>query len=104
MIYGNHRIWQVSLSIDSKRKYFHFSSLARATSFIKHYVWDHIEDQGHAPIRSMNVQVYNAQCRLPKIIDGMRFEVWCKSKDYRVVTKRDENHHILQHLILQKKE
>ena len=81
MKYGNHRIWQVSININSKRKYFYFSSLAKATRFIKTYVADLIDDTGYPPVCSMNIQVYKS-CKLPKTIDNMPFDEWCKLYNY----------------------
>ena len=81
MIILNYRIWQVSIIPQDKteREYHFFSSLSKATVFVKNHVWNFIEEEGFPPVHSMNIKVYK-RSKKPKIIDGKEFEQWLKEK------------------------
>ena len=71
-----HVVWQVSIagnvySTDSRRRYYHFTTFAKAQKFIHYYVVDCIEVTGDLPttLRSINLGAREFE-KLPKKIDN----------------------------------
>lgn len=67
-------LWEVSvLPIGAtQRKYHVFSSLYKATSWIRVYVMECFEANKSAPLESINISVYSQE-KLPKLVDGYLF-------------------------------
>ena len=67
--------WQVSVSEDDGRKYYHFSSLGRALWFVDDSIQKYIKKTGYYPVRSVNVsyRVFPMGVK-PARLDGKRFK------------------------------
>ena len=70
----HHVVWQVSVRGDvysktSDRRYYHFTTLAKAQKFIHWWVVDHIELCGGPPMSTINLGVREFK-KLPKKIDN----------------------------------
>tara|TARA_B100001287_G_C22649420_1_gene514423 strand:+ start:1367 stop:1657 length:291 start_codon:yes stop_codon:yes gene_type:complete len=69
--------WQVSLSENCVRKYYHFSSLGSALSFVNDSFKKHMKDTGYCPVNSANVsyRVFTNGAK-PRLMDGKPFKGW----------------------------
>ncbi len=67
-------LWEVSiLPIGAtQRKHHVFSSLYKATSWIRVYVMECLEESKSIPTEPINLSVYNKE-KLPKRVDGVLF-------------------------------
>ena len=72
-------IWQVSTVGDTTgngttRKYHHFSTMFKATRFIRHWINEYVENTGYYPHSSLNISCRqsNGFSRLPSRIDDMK--------------------------------
>ena len=67
--------WQVSVSEDDGRKYYHFSSLGSALSFVNDSFKKYMKDTGYYPVRSANVsyRVFPMGAK-PARLDGKPFK------------------------------
>ena len=61
-------LWQVSVDENSKRKYYHFTTLRKALRFMEHWISEYIEDNNVYPGRSLNLQAREFE-KLPKNVD-----------------------------------
>ena len=69
-----HVVWQDSIagnvySTDSRRRYYHFTTFAKAQKFIYYWVVDYIELYGAPPVRTINLNARGFE-KLPKKIDN----------------------------------
>ncbi len=70
----HYAVWQVSVAgdvygKDQKRRYYHFTTLAKAQRFIHHWIIDRMEITGNGPYDTINLGLRNLK-KLPKKIDN----------------------------------
>mgnify|MGYP003133039493 CR=1 FL=1 len=61
-------LWQVSLVVEGKRKYYWFTTLGKALRFMDHWIVDHIEETNNFPSHSLNLSIRDFEKR-PKNIN-----------------------------------
>ena len=61
-------LWQVSVVVEGKRKYYRFTNLRKALRFMDDWIVDHIEETNTYPSQSLNLSVREFE-KAPKNID-----------------------------------